>query len=231
MIRYCKLNFPADLHNLSDDLMNLNTLDWNPHLNTSQYQGDWNILSLISPGGRNTTSPDPLHGELFSPTPLLRQVPEIGKILTFLKCPQRSVRLMKLRAGASILRHRDRELSFEHGEARLHIPLQTNQEVNFILDDERLPMQVGECWYINANLYHSVENKGLADRIHLVIDCEVNTWLTDLFANAIQKSEREETFDPALDRAIIESLYLQGTEVSNRLAREMETKLKLRLME
>jgi hypothetical protein len=225
MIRYCQLNFPASLKNLSADVNNLNSIDWNLHMNTAHYRGDWNILSLISPGGKNTTYPDALHEEQFLPTPLLEQTPEIGRILTYLKCPLRSVRLMKLHAGASILRHRDKELSFEHGEARLHIPLQTNSEVNFILDDERLPMQTGECWYINANLYHSVQNNGDTDRIHLVIDCEVNAWLTELFSNSIRISSKDKEADPEFERAVIESLYLLGTETSLRLAREMEDKL------
>jgi mannose-6-phosphate isomerase-like protein (cupin superfamily) len=222
MIRYCQLNFPASLDNLSDDITNLNHRDWNLHMNTAHYHGDWTILSLVSPGGKNTPYPDPLQEEEFLPTPLLEQTPEIKRILSHLHCPMRSVRLMKLQAGARILRHRDKELSFEHGEARLHIPLQTNPDVNFILDGERLPMQTGECWYINANLYHSVENKGETDRIHLVIDCEVNPWLTALFSGPVRISLKEEEEDPERQRAVIESLYLLGTETALRLANEME---------
>ncbi|MDQ6477213.1 aspartyl/asparaginyl beta-hydroxylase domain-containing protein [Dyadobacter sp. LHD-138] len=228
MIRYCQLNFPANLNNLSADLHNLNSVDWNLHMNTAHYQGDWNILSLIAPGGKNIPYPDALNKEKFLPTPLLDQTPEIGKILSHFKCPLHSVRLMKLHAGASILRHRDVELSFEHGEARLHIPLQTNSDVKFILDDERLPMQIGECWYINANLYHSVQNSGETDRIHLVIDCEVNPWLTELFADPVKISSKDEETDPALARSIIESLYLLGSETSLRLAKEMEDQLNAR---
>lgn len=225
MIRYCQLNFPAGLHKLSSDLDNLSPRDWNLHMNTAHYHGDWNILSLVSPGGNNSPFPDPLNEEEFLPTPLLELTPQIGEILSYFKCPLRSVRLMKLHAGASILRHRDKELCFEQGEARLHIPLQTNSEVNFILDDQRLPMQIGECWYINANLYHSVQNNGDTDRIHLVIDCEVNPWLTELFSNPVQISLKEEKADPELQRAIIESLYLLATETSIRMAKEMEEKL------
>lgn len=225
MIRFCKIDLAADLQNLSGNLLNLSGEHWNPHLNTAQYQGDWNILSFISPGGRNTTVPDALHGEDFKATPLLEFVPGIKLLLDSFKCPLRSVRLMRLKAGAKILRHRDAELSYEHGEARLHIPLQTNEQVQFILDGELLPMRLGECWYINANLHHSVENNGKTDRIHLVIDCEVNDWLSQLFTTAPMISERPEILDPNLQKAIIESLYLQGSDTSVKMAKKMEEDL------
>jgi hypothetical protein len=32
-------------------------------------------------------------------------------------------------------------------------------------------MNEGEAWYLNFNLYHSVENNGRDERVHLVIDC------------------------------------------------------------
>jgi len=225
MIRFCQIKPDTNLESLSDDLRHIASEHWNPHLNVMQYQGDWNILSIIAPGGKNIAVPDALGGEDFMATPLLDLVPNIKSVLDYFKCPLRSVRLMKLKAGAKILKHRDAELSYEHGEARLHIPLQTNEEVRFILDDELLPMRTGECWYINANLYHSVENNGSTDRIHLVIDCEVNEWLSNLFSEAIFISERTEALDQNLQKAIIESLYLQGSETSIIMAKKMEEDL------
>ena len=40
-----------------------------------------------------------------------------------------------------------------------------------------LNIKVGEVWYVNAVIEHSVRNNGVTDRIHLVIDCEANNWL------------------------------------------------------
>jgi aspartyl/asparaginyl beta-hydroxylase (cupin superfamily) len=87
---------------------------------------------------------------------------------------------MRLHAGAEIKPHRDQGLCLEQGEARLHLPLQTNEQLNFYVDDKRVPMQAGDLWYINADQVHWVENKGQNARINLVIDCEVNTWLREL---------------------------------------------------
>src|SRR6266550_2860809 len=95
-----------------------------------------------------------------------------------------SVRLLNLKTNSLIKEHRDHELSFEKGEARLHIPVFTNPQVAFYLNNVLLTMREGECWYINANLPHRVRNKGLSDRIHLVVDCKVNDWLEELFAKS-----------------------------------------------
>jgi hypothetical protein len=45
-------------------------------------------------------------------------------------------------------------------------------------------MHEGECWYLDLSLPHWVENRGARDRVHLVIDCEVNEWLLELLAAA-----------------------------------------------
>ena len=67
--------------------------------------------------------------------------------------------------------------------ARLHIPIQTNDEVVFRLNGTRVLLEEGECWYLRFSDPHSVGNRGKTDRIHLVIDVEVNAWLTKLLAN------------------------------------------------
>jgi hypothetical protein len=97
-------------------------------------------------------------------------------------CPIRSVRLLRLAPGAVIREHRDAGLRYEQGEARLHIPIATNAAVEFVLDGDRHVMEAGECWYVNVDLPHRVNNRGTTERIHLVIDCVVDDWLRDHFA-------------------------------------------------
>ena len=63
---------------------------------------------------------------------------------------------------------------------RLHVPVHTNADVDFVLDDQRVPMAEGELWFLNFNKYHSVDNRSSVDRIHLVIDCVINDWLRQL---------------------------------------------------
>ena len=62
----------------------------------------------------------------------------------------------------------------------MHIPVVTNADVDFFLAGRQLEMKEGECWYLDLSLPHSVRNRGTTDRVHLVIDCEVNEWLRKL---------------------------------------------------
>jgi len=59
----------------------------------------------------------------------------------------------------------------------LHIPIVTNEEVDFRLNGEQVILREGECWYLRLSDLHSVENNGQFDRVHLVIDAVVNDWL------------------------------------------------------
>jgi quercetin dioxygenase-like cupin family protein len=162
--------------------------------------------------------------QFYTDTPLMAVCPAIQDFLSAFKCPVMSVRLLNLKKGAVIKEHRDHELAFEHGEARLHIPIFTNEQVEFYVQGERIPMQPGECWYINANLPHRVANYGDIDRIHLVVDCVVNDWLTALFDRSIKTLVEDDRKAVELLKMIFE-LRLQNTAVTNRLADELENSL------
>jgi aspartyl/asparaginyl beta-hydroxylase (cupin superfamily) len=101
-------------------------------------------------------------------------------VLATFQCELEAVRLLKLRAGSSIREHKDYNLGYEDGEVRFHIPVLTNPDVEFYLNQQRVVMNEGECWYLNFNLPHRVVNNSVTDRVHLVIDCVVNDWVRAL---------------------------------------------------
>jgi hypothetical protein len=119
-------------------------------------------------------------------TEILAALPNVAAALGRIQCPLRSVRLLRLAAGGAIREHRDDDLRFHEGEARLHIPLATNAAVEFYVDDKRVMMEPGECWYLDLSLPHRVSNRGTTDRVHLVVDCRVNEWLTAQVAAGAQ---------------------------------------------
>ncbi|AVT47858.1 aspartyl/asparaginyl beta-hydroxylase domain-containing protein [Shewanella baltica] len=174
---------------LQQELNALLLQDWLPHVNQRDYrqgdQGGWDVLPLRCAAEYQTAHPILQAFSISTPDhwqdlPSLESSPALCRFLQSLACPVKSVRLMRLHAGAEIKPHRDQGLCIEQGEARLHLPLQTNEQLNFYVDDKCVPMQAGELWYINADQVHWVENKGQDARINLVIDCEVNTWLREL---------------------------------------------------
>ncbi|MBS1522310.1 MAG: aspartyl/asparaginyl beta-hydroxylase domain-containing protein [Bacteroidetes bacterium] len=226
MICYAKLDIEISVKQLQQEIGQLLSADeWRPHYNQKHYDGDWNVLPLRTPGGDiDKPFAELMNDNLFMDTEVMRLLSSVEKMLNEFHCEKLSVRLLNLKTGAVIKEHRDYELAFEHGEARLHIPVFTNNKVEFYVDGDIVSMKEGECWYINANLPHRVANKGTADRIHLVIDCKVNNWLKKVLEDA-EKKCMDEVQDRGLQMNIIQSLRMHGTEASNMLADKMEREL------
>jgi mannose-6-phosphate isomerase-like protein (cupin superfamily) len=182
MIQSFKLPFVFDIERLQNDLDQVLQSNWIAHFNTTNYTGNWSGLALRAPGGdASSIYPDPSATKEYSYTPLLQSCEYTQTVIESFHCPMLSVRFLRMEPGTVIKPHRDHTLSFEDGEVRLHIPVRTNELVEFISEGERLAMKEGECWYVNASLTHSVANRGTQDRIHLVIDCKVNNWLRTFF--------------------------------------------------
>jgi hypothetical protein len=182
MLSSFKLPFSFDPVGLKSDLEQIEPSDWIPHFNQSYYEGGWSVVALRSIGGVSTQIyPDPTARGSFADTCILARCPYIKEVLATFECPVEAARLLRLSAGSSIREHKDFNLGYEDGEIRIHVPVQTNEDVSFFLAGERLRMNEGESWYLNFNLPHRVENRSRADRIHLVLDCVLNDWLRAKF--------------------------------------------------
>jgi hypothetical protein len=180
-----KLALSFDGEKLARDLEGILSTEFIPHFNTRYYEGDWSVVPLRSIGGRpDHIYPDPTQTQKFADTPLLDRCPYVREVLASFQCQLQAVRFLRLKAGSVIKEHSDYNLSLEDGELRLHIPVATNPDVEFVLDGKRVVMNPGEVWYHNFNLPHRVANRGPTDRIHLVIDCFVNDWMRDLILQA-----------------------------------------------
>lgn len=160
---------------------------WTRHFVPDNYRGDWSVLPLRAPQGaihpilQITSPPDCWE---WVDTPHLAACPAIAAALGQLECVVHAARLMKLGPGSEILEHRDHDLSAECGMARLHLPLSTNAQVEFRVNGAMVDMQPGQWWYLRLSDPHAVQNRGSSDRIHLVVDVQVNDWLTNLLCKA-----------------------------------------------
>ena len=168
---------------------------WQSHVNQSAYSQGWDVLALrckkdhidahpilqcFAVEESNQASVQDEGNSEWQDLPLLSRLHGIQTFLSDLQCPIKSVRLMRLQPGGEILPHRDKGLSLKYGQARLHVPIASSEQVAFFVDGEQLPMVAGELWYMNADKEHWVKNNSNSDRIHLIIDCEVNDWLDQL---------------------------------------------------
>ncbi|MCU1258415.1 MAG: Aspartyl/Asparaginyl beta-hydroxylase, partial [Bryobacterales bacterium] len=177
-----KLPFRFDPALLKHDLALISSDEWSPHYNEREFGGQWQGVALRSAAGSHR---DILAGNAgrsdFTNTLLLERCTYFREVLSAFQCPLKSVRLLSLAPGSFIREHSDRALGYEDGEIRIHIPIQTNTGVEFYVCGERLLLEEGECYYVNVNLPHRVNNRGLSSRIHLVIDAEVNDWVDHIF--------------------------------------------------
>lgn len=86
--------------------------------------------------------------------------------------------IVKLLPNSDIRPHQD-DTEYLGLARRHHIALKTNANVFFHVDSEKINMNVGECWEINNNKIHFVENNSIEDRIHLIIDIMPNNFMGD----------------------------------------------------
>ena len=181
MISSFKLPFNFDSEALRSDLDQISPDEWVAHFNQDYFEGEWSGVALRSSSGDSSQLYSGTAPEFsFTDTPLLQRCLYVRELLSIFQCPLQAVRFLKLAAGSQIREHRDFDLGFSEGQLRLHIPITTNPEVQFFLDAHRVDLKAGECWYLDLSLPHWVENRGTTDRIHLVIDCELNEWLRSL---------------------------------------------------
>lgn len=190
---YLKLPFVFEVSKLQEELQSLMKHHWIPHFNTGGYDGEWKAISLYTKSGEASNIYVPMSGDHTSiETDVLKKSLYLKQVMDTFKCPIISARLLRLGVGAEIKPHRDFELGYEDGCFRLHIPIESNRQVKFVLDGELLTMLPGECWYTNVNYIHSVSNFGQTDRVHLVIDGQRNAWSDQLFFSLAP----EESFQP-----------------------------------
>jgi hypothetical protein len=77
--------------------------------------------------------------------------------------------IVKMIPNSEIAPHRDMTPSLILHN-RVHIPIQTNENVLFNVDGEEKNLKINEIWEINNSKLHSVTNNSNLDRIHLIVD-------------------------------------------------------------
>ena len=155
---------------------------WREHFNTGYHDGGWTGIPLLAVNGNADTlyaSIDAESAGLVRATMFGDQCPLLLATIAQFHCHVKSARILRLASGSVIREHADADLLWCDGEARLHIPLRTNDRVEFYVGGRRIVMQAGECWYLDLSQPHRVQNLGATGRVHLVLDCKVNDWLTE----------------------------------------------------
>jgi hypothetical protein len=228
LVRHIRFPFEFDTQKLQNEVQLILNKNWIKHYNANDYIGNWSSIALVSQGGKSDNiNAFPMGKESIDYTDAIDNCHYFKEIIDSFLFEKTTVRLLRLAVGAVIKPHVDNCLGYEDGNFRIHIPVITNKDVEFILDNERLLMNEGECWYINANFTHSVANKGDKDRIHLVIDGIRNEWTDTLFfkeANEKQFMKQKPQISNEEKKLIIKQLELMNTETSIQLIADLISK-------
>ncbi|MCW3122677.1 MAG: aspartyl/asparaginyl beta-hydroxylase protein, partial [Flavipsychrobacter sp.] len=143
LIRYLKLPFRFPVEQMQQEVSAI-AAGWKAHYNKRDYEGSWTALPLRSVNGdMGNVIADGGEASAFKDTSLMDQCPTLKMVADTLQCDKNAIRLLNLQPGAIIKEHRDAELYFESGEARIHVPILTNDAVEFYLDGERVVMDSG----------------------------------------------------------------------------------------
>lgn len=217
-----RLPFAFDPQKLLTDLARVQPEEWIGHYRNNEYEGDWAIAALRSVAGHPAiihAVPGARREGFFKNTALLERCPYFRAIIGQFECAIGAARLMRLGPGAKILEHTDDMGEGEAQELRIHIPVETNEHVQFWVNHARVPMHAGETWYADFGLPHRVENHGDTDRVHLVLDCEPNAWLLGQMQKSIEITQMISFLDrvgiPCTMAPLAGNTFLPGLEICN----------------
>ena len=159
---FLKLPIRFDANALAAEVRALPKSAWTPH--PTGFIGN-EAVRLVTPNGEDS---DAIDGPMAA-TPNLQRCDYVRQIMAEIGSVWGRSRFMGLAAGSEVPPHIDIHY-YWRTHWRIHIPVITNAGVEFTCGDETVHMAAGECWVFDSFLRHDVQNRGGAQRIHLVLD-------------------------------------------------------------
>ncbi len=135
---------------------------WIPHL--QRHPGNDAVILVSKDGGINHY----WDGDML-PTKWLECLPAVKQIMDCLPCDIERSRFMRIQPGYVMPMHIDSDPYWDD-RVRIHVPIVTNDKVEFQCAEETRHMKVGECWIFDNKKPHGVVNGGNEARVHLVMD-------------------------------------------------------------
>jgi hypothetical protein len=160
---FIRIPLDFDAKRLATEIAQIAPDDWRPHPQGNA--GNW-ALPLVA--ARGDPQDEGVAGPML-PTPHLARCPYLRQVLAALDAPLGRSRLMKLDARAEATKHVDINYYWQQ-RVRVHVPIVTYPEVEFLCGDASTRMAAGECWIFDTWRMHNVLNPTPHERIHLVAD-------------------------------------------------------------
>ncbi|MEO8849728.1 MAG: sulfotransferase [Casimicrobiaceae bacterium] len=160
---FFKLPLQFDAARLAAEVAQFTAAEWRPHP-----QGNPGNSALPYIARNGNLLDDGVSGPMQS-TPHLARCPYVMQVMEALGVTLGRSRLMRLDARAEATAHVDLSYYWQQ-RVRVHIPVVTFPEVEFICGDATTHMAAGECWIFDTWREHNVLNPNAAQRTHLVVD-------------------------------------------------------------
>lgn len=185
---FLKLPIRFDADALAAEVRALPKSAWTPH--PTGYLGN-EAVRLVTPAGVDT---DDIAGPMAG-TDSLDRCDYVRQIMAEIGGVWGRSRFMGLAPGREVPPHIDINY-YWRTHLRIHIPVITNPGVLFTCGDETVHMAAGECWVFDSFLRHDVQNKGDAQRIHLVLDTVGGGIVPELMKAAENGAVKERFLQP-----------------------------------
>ncbi len=160
---FVRLPLMFDAARLVEEIGQFDESDWRPH--PQGYPGN-SALPLIAVNG------DPANDDVKGPmraTPHLDRCPYLRQVLATFHAVWGRTRLMRLDGNAEATAHTDTNYYWTQ-HARVHVPIVTTNDVQFLCGEAAVHMAAGEAWIFDTWRIHNVINPHPTRRIHLVAD-------------------------------------------------------------
>ena len=138
--------------------------------------GGWHTIVLYAPDGNNKDGL--VHDGEAKPTSLMKNLPVTQRFLEELGLDFFTVRIARNDHDSWLWEHRDYvELNQEKKRLRLHVPLVSNPDAIMQFPHCKVHVAPGWIWKLDPTVNHAISNTGTATRMHLILDCYVNSAL------------------------------------------------------
>ena len=180
---FYKLPLRFDVKRLNDEISQFTESDWRGH---PQGHAGNTAISLLAVGGDHTN--DSPKGPM-RPTRYMERTPYLRQVLATFGAVFGRTRLMRIAGEADANAHVDTNYYWLN-RVRVHVPIVTFPEVQYVCNGKSVHMAAGESWIFNTWRMHNSINPTSHPRIHFVAD----TTGSEEFWNLVGRAERP--FDP-----------------------------------
>ncbi len=159
---FYRLPVMFDAERLREEVERFAPNAWRAH--PQGFEGNSAMILVAANGEIN----DDLKG-VMKPTPHLINSPYLQQVLASFNTVVGRSRLMRIGPQRGVSSHVDINY-YWHNRTRVHVPIITHPDIQFVCDDKRVHMAAGEAWIFDNWKTHEVINPTATTRTHLVFD-------------------------------------------------------------